>query len=79
MTFCSFATGLLGQTALGAKNSQVNSSLESALDDDDHETMKMISNDRHCHAGRVLPGALRGDSELVFCLDRVGKRQPFFL
>ena len=43
--------------------SQVNSSLDSALHDDDSETVKGISDDGHSYAGTVVRGVLRGDSE----------------
>ena len=42
---------------------QVNSSLDSALHDDDCETVKGISDDGHSYAGTVVRGVLRGDSE----------------
>ena len=42
---------------------QVNSSLDSALHDDDSETVKGISDDGHSYAGTVVRGVLRGDSE----------------
>ena len=41
---------------------QVNSSLGSALHDDD-ETVKAVSDDGHSYAGTVARGVLRGDSE----------------
>ena len=44
-------------------NRQVNSSLESALHDDDDETFKDVSDDGHSYAGTVVRGVLRGDSE----------------
>ena len=46
-------------------NRQVNSSLDSALhdDDDDDETVKDVSEDGHSHAGTVVRAVLRGDSE----------------
>ena len=46
------------------RNRQVNSSLDSALqDDDDDETVKDVSDDGHSYAGTVVRGVLRGDSE----------------
>ena len=42
---------------------QVNSSLDSALHDDDDETVKAVSDDGHSYAGTAVRGALRGDSE----------------
>ena len=44
-------------------NRQVNSSLDSALHDDDDETVKDVSEDGHSYAGTVVRGVLRGDSE----------------
>ena len=44
-------------------NRQVNSSLDSALHDDDDETDKDVSEDGHSYAGTVVRGVLRGDSE----------------
>ena len=41
----------------------VNSSLDSAMRDDDDETVKGLSDDGHSYAGRVVRGVLRGDSE----------------
>ena len=52
----------IGDTDEG--NRQVNSSLDSALfDDDDDETVKDVSEDGHSYAGTVVRGVLRGDSE----------------
>ena len=42
---------------------QVNSSLDSALNDDEDETVKAVSDDGHSYAGTVVRGVLRGDSE----------------
>ena len=42
---------------------EVNSSLDSALHDDDSETVKGLSDDGHSYAGTVVRGVLRGDSE----------------
>ena len=42
---------------------QVNSSLDSALHDDDCETVKGFSDDGHSYAGTIVRGVLRGDSE----------------
>ena len=42
---------------------QVYSSLDSALHDDDSETVKGFSDDGHSYAGTVVRGVLRGDSE----------------
>ena len=42
---------------------QVNSSLDSAMQDDDDETVKGLSDDGHSYAGTVVRGVLRGDSE----------------
>ena len=42
---------------------EVNSSLDSALHDDDSETVKGFSDDGHSYAGTVVRGVLRGDSE----------------
>ena len=42
---------------------QVNSSLDTALHDDDSETVKGLSDDGHSYAGTVVRGVLRGDSE----------------
>ena len=42
---------------------QVNSSLDSALHDDDSETVKGFSDDGHSYAGTLVRGVLRGDSE----------------
>ena len=44
-------------------NRQGNSSLDSALHDDDDETVKGVSEDGHSYAGTVVRGVLRGDSE----------------
>ena len=41
----------------------VNSSLDSALHDDECETVKGLSEDGHSYAGTVVRGVLRGDSE----------------
>ena len=41
----------------------VNSSLHSALHDDDSETVKGFSDDWHSYAGTIVRGVLRGDSE----------------
>ena len=41
----------------------VNSSLDSAMHDDDDETVKGLSDDGHSYAGTVVRGVLRGDSE----------------
>ena len=43
-------------------NRQVNSSLDSALHDDD-ETVKDVSEDGHSYAGTFVRGVLRKDSE----------------
>ena len=53
--------GFIGDTDEG--NRQVNSSLDSALHDDDDETVKDFSEDGHSYAGTVVRGVLRGDSE----------------
>ena len=42
---------------------EVNSVLDSALHDDDSETVKGFSDDGHSYAGTVVRGVLRGDSE----------------
>ena len=42
---------------------QVNSSLDSALNDDEDETVKAVSDDGHSYAGTVVRGVLRGDRE----------------
>ena len=42
---------------------QVNSSLNSALHDDDNETVNGFSDDGHSYAGTIVRGVLRGDSE----------------
>ena len=42
---------------------EVNSSLDSALHDDECETVKGFSYDGHSYAGTVVRGVLRGDSE----------------
>ena len=42
---------------------EVNSSLDSALHDDECETVKGFSDDGHSYAGTVVRGVLRGDSE----------------
>ena len=42
---------------------QVNSSLDSAMQGDDDETVKGLSDDGHSYAGTVVRGVLRGDSE----------------
>ena len=42
---------------------EVNSVLDSALRDDDSETVKGFSDDGHSYAGTVVRGVLRGDSE----------------
>ena len=42
---------------------QANSSLDSALHDDECETVKGLSDDGHSYAGTVVRGVLRGDSE----------------
>ena len=42
---------------------EVNSSLDSALHEDDSETVKGLSDDGHSYAGTVVRGVLRGDSE----------------
>ena len=39
------------------------SSLDSALHDDECETVKGLSDDGHPYAGTVVRGVLRGDSE----------------
>ena len=44
-------------------NRQVNSSLDSALHDDEDETVKDVSEDGHSYAGTVVRGVLRGDSD----------------
>ena len=44
-------------------NRQVNSSLDSALHDDDDETVKDYSEDGHSYAGTIVRGVLRGGSE----------------
>ena len=44
-------------------NRQVNSSLESALHDDDDATVKEASDDGHSYAGTIVRGRLRGNSE----------------
>ena len=41
----------------------MNSSLDSALHDDECETVKGFSDDGHSYAGTVVRGVLRGDSE----------------
>ena len=58
--------------------SQVNSSLDSALHDDDDETVKDYSEDGHSYAGTVVRGVLRGDNERAF-LDRQGIKAAFHL
>ena len=42
---------------------EANSVLDSALHDDDSETVKGFSDDGHSYAGTVVRGVLRGDSE----------------
>ena len=42
---------------------EVNSSLDSALHDDECESVKGFSDDGHSYAGTVVRGVLRGDSE----------------
>ena len=42
---------------------EVISSLDSALHDDECETVKGLSDDGHSYAGTVIRGVLRGDSE----------------
>ena len=42
---------------------EVFSSLESAMHDDECETVKGMSDDGHSYAGTVVRGVLRGDSE----------------
>ena len=42
---------------------EANSSLDSALHDDDSETVEGFSDDGHSYAGTVVRGVLRGDSE----------------
>ena len=42
---------------------EVNSSLASAMQDDDTETVKGLSADGHSYAGTIVRGVLRGDSE----------------
>ena len=42
---------------------KANSVLDSALHDDDSETVKGFSDDGHSYAGTVVRGVLRGDSE----------------
>ena len=42
---------------------EVFSSLDSALHDDECETVKGLSDDGHSYAGTVVRGVLRGDSE----------------
>ena len=42
---------------------EVNSSLDSALQDDECETVKGFSADGHSYAGTVVRGVLRGDSK----------------
>ena len=44
-------------------NRQENSSLDSALHDDDDAIVKEVSEDGHSYAGTVVRGVLRGDSE----------------
>ena len=53
--------GVIGDTDEG--NRQVNSSLDSALHDDDDETVKDYSEDGHSYAGTIVRGVLRGGSE----------------
>ena len=42
---------------------QLDSPLDSALHDDDSETVKGFSDDGHSYAGTIVRGVLRGDSE----------------
>ena len=42
---------------------QFDSPLDSALHDDDSETVKGFSDDGHSYAGTIVRGVLRGDSE----------------
>ena len=44
-------------------NRQVNSSQDSALHDDDDETVKAASDDGHSYADTVVRGVLSADSE----------------
>ena len=49
------------EDALGSM--EVASSLDSALHDDECESVKGFSDDGHSYAGTVVRGVLRGDSE----------------
>ena len=44
---------------------EVFSTLDSALHDEECETVKGLSDDGHSYAGTVVRGVLRGDSEFV--------------
>ena len=45
------------------RDRQVNSSLDSAMQNDDDETVKGLSDDGHSYASTIVRGVLRGDSE----------------
>ena len=47
----------------GVHSLEVFSSLDSAVRDDECETVKGLSDDGHSYAGTVVRGVLRGDSE----------------